>query len=210
MIRVLVADDHAVVREGLKRVINKGNDMEVVAEASNCHETLDQARRAPVDVVVLDVSMPGRGGLDTLKELKSRRRDLRVLILSMHPEDQFAIRFLREGADGYMTKESAPEQLLGAIRKIHRGGKYVSPTLAEKLATSLDREFEQPLHDRLSSREFQVLCLIASGKSVSEISEELQLSVKTVSTYRARILQKMGMKNNAQLIRYAIQRDLVQ
>ena len=209
MIRILVADDHAIVREGLKRIIRDSPDMEVVAEAANSAETIAEAQRTSPDVVLLDISMPGRGGLDTLKELKRLLPKTRVLMLSMHPEDQFGPRFLKEKADGYMTKESAPELLIGAIRKLHGGGKYLSPALAEHLAASLDRSFDQPPHELLSAREFQVLRLIASGKTVGEISAELALSVKTVSTYRTRVLEKMNLKNNAELMHSAMQAGLV-
>jgi DNA-binding NarL/FixJ family response regulator len=209
MIKILVADDHTIVREGLKRIIRDSPDMEVVAEAANSADTIAEARRTAPDVVLLDISMPGRGGLDTLKELKRLLPKTRVLMLSMHPEDQFGPRFLKERADGYMTKESAPELLIGAIRKLHGGGKYLSPALAERLATSLDQDFERPPHEQLSAREFQVLRLIASGKTVGEISEELALSVKTVSTYRTRVLEKMQLKNNAELMHYAMQAGLV-
>jgi two-component system, NarL family, invasion response regulator UvrY len=209
MIRVLIADDHGIVREGLKRIVGGARDMQVVAEAANGHEALERARREGPDVVVLDVSMPGRGGLETLKDLKSWRSAVRVLVLSMHPEDQFGPRFLREGADGYMTKESAPELLLSAIRKVHAGGKYLSPVLAEKLAVSLDPKAERAPHERLSDREFEVMRLIASGRTVSEIGDELALSVKTVSTYRVRIREKMGLKNNAEIMHYAMQQGLV-
>lgn len=209
MIRILIADDHGIVREGLKRIVGEALDMQVVAEASNGHEALERARKQSPDVVLLDVSMPGRGGLETLKDLKSWRATVRVLVLSMHPEDQFGPRFLREGADGYMTKESAPEQLLTAIRKIHGGGKYLSPALAEKLATSLDPKSEKAPHERLSDREFEVMRLIAAGRTMSEIADELALSVKTVSTYRVRIREKMGLRNNAEIMHYAMQQGLV-
>lgn len=209
MIKILIADDHAIVRAGLKRIIGETHDMEVVAEAATGAEALERARHTIPDVVVLDVSMPGRGGLDTLKELKRLLPKTRVLVLSMHPEDQFGPRFLREQADGYMTKESAPELLIGAIRKVHAGGKYLSAALAERLASNLDRDLDRPPHELLSAREFEVLRLIAAGKTVGEIGAELRLSVKTVSTYRTRILQKMNLKNNAELMHYAMQAGLV-
>jgi DNA-binding NarL/FixJ family response regulator len=207
--RVLVADDHAVVREGLKRILTQDEGIEVVAEAEDGIEALDRAREADPDVVVLDMSMPGRGGLETLQELKRLWPTLGVLVLSMHPEDQYAVRVLREGADGYLSKESAAEELITALRKIHGGGKYVSPSLAERLAQTVERGFEGPPHEQLSTREFQVMVLIAQGRTVSEIGNELHLSVKTISTYRTRILEKMGMKNNAELMHYAIEEGIV-
>ncbi|MCP4664294.1 MAG: response regulator transcription factor [bacterium] len=209
MIRVVIAEDHAIVRAGLKRILGESPDIEVVAEAADGHQALERVRESRPDVVVLDVTMPRKDGLDTLKELRAHYPDLRILILSMHPEEELAARFLRQGADGYMTKQSAPEQLLGAIRKIHAGGKYVSAALAERLAARLDKGFEQAPHESLSDREFQVLCLIGAGKSVTEIGEELRLSVKTISTYRQRLLEKLGMKTTAEIMHYVIQRKLV-
>jgi DNA-binding NarL/FixJ family response regulator len=207
--KVLVADDHAVVREGLKRILTQDQGIQVVAEAEDGNTALARAREADPDVVVLDMSMPGRGGLETLQELKRLWPTLGVLVLSMHPEDQYAVRVLREGADGYLSKESAAEELISALRKIHGGGKYVSPTLAERLAQTVERGFEGPPHEQLSTREFQVMVLIAQGRTVSEIGDELRLSVKTISTYRTRILEKMGMKNNAELMHYAIEEGIV-
>ena len=162
------------------------------------------------DVVVLDITMPGRSGLEVLREIKKSKPKLPVLVLSMHPEGQFAVRVLKRGASGYMTKESAPEELVGAIKKVLAGGRYVSPSLAEKLATYLSADGQKSPQEKLSDREFQVLRLIASGKIVSEIAKELSLSVKTISTYRSRILEKMGMKNNAELMHYAMQHQLVE
>ena len=209
MIRVLIADDHAVVRQGLKQILSEQPDMKVFGEASTIPELLDRVHKQKWDVVVLDISMPGRGGLDGLKQLKEAQPKLPVLILSMHPEDQFAVRALKTGASGYLTKDSAPEELLQAIRKILTGRKYISPELAEKLAEDLRTDIARPLHEVLSDREFQILRLIASGKSVTEIAKALSLSVKTVSTYRTRILEKMQMKTNAELIHYAVKQQLV-
>jgi len=209
MIRVVIAEDHAIVRAGLKRILDESPDIEVVGEAADGHQALERVRESRPDVAVLDVTMPRKDGLDTLKELRARYPGLRILILSMHPEEELATRFLRQGADGYLTKQSAPEQLLGAIRKIHGGGKYVSAALAERLAARLDRGFDQAPHESLSDREFQVLCLLGAGKSVSEIGQELRLSVKTISTYRQRLLEKLEMKTTAELMHYAIQRKLV-
>lgn len=209
MVRILIADDHPILREGLKRILAGEADLKVAGEARNTQEVLELARKQDWDAIVLDISMPGRGGLEVLKELKHERPKLPVLILSMHPEDQFAIRAFRAGAAGYMTKESAPEELIKALRKILNGGRYVSPSLAEKMAFQLDIGTEQALHENLSDREYQVMTLIASGKTVSQIAEELSLSVKTISTYRARILEKMNLMNNAQLTYYAIRNGLV-
>jgi DNA-binding NarL/FixJ family response regulator len=209
MIRVLIADDHAVVRQGLKQILSEQPDMKVLGEASTIPELLDRVREHKWDVVVLDISMPGRGGLDGLKQLKEAQPKLPVLILSMHPEDQFAVRALKTGASGYLTKDSVPGELLQAIRKVLTGRKYISPTLAEKLAADLQTDTARALHEALSDREFQIFLLIASGNSVTEIAKKLSLSVKTISTYRTRILEKMKMKTNAELIHYAVKQQLV-
>jgi two-component system invasion response regulator UvrY len=209
MIKILIADDHAIVREGLKQIVAETADMMVADEASNGHEVLDKVWNNEYDVVVLDISMPGRDGVDILKQLRSKRPHLPVLVLSMHPEEQYAVRVLKAGAAGYLTKESASDELITAIRRVSRGRKYVSSTLAEKLAFDLQSDTRKPLHETLSDREYQVMCMIASGKRAKEIAEELYLSVKTVSTYRSRILEKMKMKNNAELMHYAIKHGLV-
>lgn len=209
MIRILVADDHAIVRKGLKQIIAETSDMIVAGEASNGIEVLSKVRKNGFDLVLLDISMPGRSGLDILKELRSERPKLPILVLSMHPEEQYAVRVLKSGASGYLTKESAPDELISAIRKVSVGKKYVTPSLAEKLAFDLETDAERPLHELLSDREYQVLCLIASGRTVGEIAEKLALSVKTISTYRSRILEKMNLKNNAELTHYAIRNKLV-
>jgi DNA-binding NarL/FixJ family response regulator len=209
MIKILIADDHPIVRRGLHQILAEQPDMAVLGEAQNAQELLELARRADWDVVVLDISMPDRGGLEALKELKALRPGAAVLVLSIHPEDQYAGRALKAGAAGYLTKDSAPEELVKAIRKVLAGGKYVSPSFAEMLALRLDAGLAKPLHEALSDREYQVLCLIASGKTVSQIAAELALSVKTVSTYRGRILEKMNMQSNAELTRYTIQNGLI-
>lgn len=209
MIRILVADDHAIVRRGLRQIVADESDMEVVGEAQTTQEILDLARQEEWDVIVLNISMPGRGGFEALKALKQTHSKRPVLVLSMYPEDQFAVRAFRAGAAGYMTKESAPEELVQAIRKVVRGGKYVSPSLAEKLAAELGEDAERPPHEALSDREYHVLCLLASGKTVTQIAAEMSLSVKTISTYRARLLEKMRMKTNAEVTRYAIEHRLV-
>lgn len=179
-------------------------------EARNAHEALDLIWKEPWDVVVLDITMPGRSGLEVLREIKKSKPRLPVLVLSMHPENQFAVRVLKRGASGYMTKESAPDELVGAIKKVLGGGRYVSTSLAEKLATYVSTDTPQAPQELLSDREFQVLRLIASGKLVSEIAKELSLSVKTISTYRTRILEKMGLRNNAELMHYAMQHQLLE
>lgn len=208
MIRILVADDHAIVRRGLKQIVMEESDLEVAGEAQNSQEVLDLIRRQTWDVVVLDINMPGRGGIETLREIRRDHPGLPVLILSVAPEDQYAVRAIRAGAAGYLSKDSIPEELVTAIRKVLRGGRYISDAVAEQLAIALDRESDRAPHELLSDREYQVLCLIASGKTISEIARELALSVKTASTYRARILDKMQMKTSAELIRYAIRNGL--
>jgi two-component system invasion response regulator UvrY len=209
MIKVVVVDDHAVVREGLKRIISENSGMTVSGEAADGHEALQVIKKDPCDVVLLDITMPNKSGLDVLKELHAESPRLPVLVLSMHPEDQYAVRVLRAGAAGYVTKESAPAKLVQAIRKVVRGGKYVSPALAERLVYDLGSETDKAPHEILSDREYQVLCMIASGKTVTNIAEELVLSVKTISTYRVRILEKLKMNNNAEITRYAIKEGLV-
>jgi len=209
MINIIIVDDHPIVRQGLKQILSEEPDMAMFGEAQNSQEVLELIRKQEWDVVVLDITMPGRGGLDVLKEIKHERPKLPVLILSIHPEDQYAVRALKAGASGYLNKESAPEELVRAIRKILRGGKYVSSALAEKMAFNLDMEAGKPLHETLSDREYQVLLMIASGKTTSEIAEEMALSVKTVSTYRARILEKMKMKSNVDLTSYVIKNNLI-
>ena len=209
MIKILIADDHAIVREGLKQIVAETADMRVADEATSGHEVLEKVRENSYDVVVLDISVPGRDGVDILKQLKDHEPRLPILVLSMHPEEQYAIRVLKAGAAGYLTKESAPDELITAIRKVSKGRKYVSASLAEKMAFDLERDTRKLLHETLSDREFQVMCMIASGKRVREIAEELCLSIKTISTYRARILEKMKIKNNAELMRYAIKHELV-
>ncbi len=209
MIKILIADDHPVVRKGLKEIIKENSDMVVAAEAGHGQEVLEKALKKEFDVVVLDISMPGRSGLEVLKQLKRERPKLSVLILSIHPEEHYAVRVLKAGASGYLTKESVPDELIKAIRKISTGRKYISSTLAEKLAFDLESGGEKPAHERLSDREYEVMCLIASGKTLKEIAEKLCLSAKTISTYRSRILEKMKMKNNAELTHYAIKNNLV-
>lgn len=209
MIKVLVADDHAVVREGLKQILYEEPDVLEVGEAGSVAEALRLCREQDWDVVILDITLPDGSGLDVLNELKHQRPDLPVLVLSVHSEDQYALRVLRSGASGYLTKECAPQELIQAVRRVTNGGKYVGLDLAERLAAVVSGEGESQAHDGLSDREFQILCLIGSGKSVLEIARELSLSPKTVSTYRRRVLDKMGMSNNAELTRYVLEHELV-
>src|SRR5205085_3549622 len=208
--RILLADDHAVVRHGLKQILADEFKKAAFGEARNAQEALDLVWKEDWDIVVLDITMPGRSGLEVLKEIKKSKPKIPVLVLSMHPEDQFAVRVLKAGASGYMTKETAPEELVGAVKKILAGGRHISPSLGEIMAAYLTVKTDKPPHELLSNREFQVLRQIASGKTVSEIARELSLSVRTVSTYRTRILEKMGLRNNAELMHYAMQHQLVE
>jgi two-component system invasion response regulator UvrY len=209
MLKILIADDHAIVREGLKQILMDVPDMVVAGEAASGNQVLEMVRKERWDLVLLDITMPGRNGLDTLKQLKKEKPDLPVLMLSMYPEDQYAIRTIKAGVSGYLTKESAPKELITAIRKVAQGGKYISASLSEKLATYLEKDADKPLHERLSDREYQVVLMIAAGKTVGQIAEELALSVKTISTNRTRALRKMGMNNNAELIYYAMKQGLI-
>ena len=207
--KILLTDDHALVRQGLRLILADHFKKATFGEARNAQEALNRVWNEKWDVVVLDITMPGRSGLEVLKEIKRSKPKLPVLVVSMHPEDQFAVRILKAGASGYLTKESAGEELVGAINKVTGGGRYISPSLAERMASYLAIDVQKAPHERLSDREFLVLRMIASGKQVSQIAKELSLSVATVSTYRARILEKMDMRNNAELTHYAIQKGLV-
>lgn len=209
MLRILLADDHAVVRRGVKQIIAEAFAQAAFGEAQNVTELLKLIGSERWDIVVLDLNMPDGSGLEALKQIKQAHPQLPVLILTMFPEDQYAMRTIRAGAAGYLNKESAPEELVQAIRKILRGGEYISAAVADELVLYTRHADDQPLHKHLSDREYQVLCLIASGKEVKEISSELALSAKTISTYRARLLEKMNMKTNAELTHYAIQNGLV-
>ena len=209
-IRILIADDHAVVRAGIRQFLAGHDDLSVVGEAATGAEVLDHIRKGELDVVVLDISMPGNSGVDTLRSLKRVRPGLPVLILSGFAEHLYAVNLLRAGAAGYVSKEAAATQLVSAIRTVAQGRKYISPTVAQLLADGLSiRDRDQPIHSQLSQREFQIFCKLAKGEGVSKIAEELFLSVKTVSTYRSRILDKMGMKVNADLTYYAIKNELI-
>jgi two-component system, NarL family, invasion response regulator UvrY len=209
MIKILIADDHNIFRRGLKQTINDNPGMSVTDEAVNGHEVISKVRKKYYDIVMLDISMPGPDALDIIKQIKTDNPETSVLVLTMHPEDQYAMRIYKAGADGYLTKETDEETLIKAIRKVHKGGKYISPALAEKLAFALDVYFEKPPHELLSNREYQVLLMIAAGKSISEIANEIRLGISTVSTYRSRILEKTGFKNNAEITNYAYKNQLI-
>jgi len=209
-IRVFIADDHAIVREGLKQILAEQRDIVVAGEAETGLDAIKLFRKARPSVMLLDISLPDRNGIEVLKQVKQERPELAVLMLSMHREDQYAIRALKAGASGYLTKQSAPRELVDAIRQVANGQKYVSAALAQALANSVGSDQEGPVHDSLSDREFQTLTMIASGKTVSEIARELSLSVKTVSEYRARLLSKMKLKTSAELTTYAIRNQLVE
>lgn len=209
-IRVFIADDHAIVREGLKQILAESPDIIVAGEAENGLDAVKLFRKSKCHVMLLDISMPDRSGIDVLKQVKKEHPELAVLMLSMHREDQYAIRSLKAGAAGYLTKQSAPRELVTAIRQVAGGQKYVSAALAQELAAAISEDHDKPLHDTLSDREYQTLTMIASGKTVGTIAEELKLSVKTVSEYRARLLVKMKLKNSAELTHYAIKNGLIE
>ena len=207
--RILLVDDHAVVRRGLKQILSEERDVSVVGEAKNGHEALEMSRRLEWDVAVVDYAMPGRGGVELLKEIKRHHPKRPVLVLSMYPEEWHAVQVLRAGGAGYLSKETATEELMTAIRKVVKGGRYVSPALAEKLASGLAPDRARAPHEGLSDREYRVLWLLASGKPISQIAQEMFLSPSTISTYRTRILRKLGLANNAQLVQYAVQHQLI-
>lgn len=209
MINVLIIDDHPIVREGLKQILKASSEVVVSGEAGNSDEALRGISEGNYDVALLDIALPGRSGLDILQELKKRSPKTAILILSAYPEEQYALRALKSGAAGYLVKKSAPEELVTAIKKVSSGGRYISSHLAERLVFALEKGGNEP-HETLSDREYQVMCMIASGKTVSEIAKELSISVKTVSTHRSRILEKMDMRNNAELIHYAVKKGLVE
>ncbi len=208
MIRILIADDHPMFREGLRRILAGCPDINVADEASNGQEVFEKVWNNEYDMVLLDIAMPGTPGLEVLKRLKNEKPKLPVLVLSMYPEEQYAVRVIKAGASGYLTKESASEELITAIRRISGGRKYITSSIAERLADDVEPTAEKPLHDTLSDREFEVFRMIAAGKTTTQMAEELFLSVKTISTYRSRILEKMQMKTNAELIHYAIKHNM--
>lgn len=209
MIKILIADDHEIVRRGLKQMIEEQRGMKIVGEAETAQQALDLAQKHDCDVAVLDISMPGRSAIETMKEMRQLKPRLQIIFLSAHPEEQYAVRVLKAGAAGYVNKMSASEEIIKAIKKAYDGGRYVSSALAEKLAFNLAVEADTPLHESLSDRELQVLLLIGAGRQPSEIAEELSLSVSTVSAYRSRILEKMKMKTTAELMRYVIENNLL-
>ena len=209
IIRIFIADDHVLIREGFKKILNMEKDIKVIGEGNNAFETLSYVEKNDFNVLILDISLPDKNGLDVLKEVKIIRPELYVLILSMHPEDRFAVRAIKAGASGYITKESAPDELVKAIRKVNGGGRYISAHLAEKLVFDMQSKSDKPVHEILSDREFQVLRLIALGKTMGEISVKLNLAVTTISTYRSRILEKLNLKTNAELIHYTITNNLI-
>ena len=210
MSRILIADDHAVVRAGLRQFLEEDRSVREIGEASTGTETLDQLRAKPWDLVILDIYMPDRSGLDILKQIQASYPDTKVLIISGLPERQYALNAIKAGASGYLAKDTAPEELLKAVKAVLRGRRYVSPTLAELLVDDLNQDGDRPLHTRLSEREFQIFCKLAAGRSVSEIAGELFLSVKTVSTYRSRVLEKMSFSTNADLTLYAVRNGMIQ
>ncbi len=208
MIRIVIADDHPIVREGLKQVLSAATDLTVAGEAQNGQEVMQRIRELEFEVLLLDMSMPGKSGIELIKQVHAEKPRLRVLVLSMHQEEQYAVRAIKAGAAGYLTKDSASTQLVSAIRKVAGGGAFITGAVAEQLALGAMPQGDGPAHASLSDREFQIFRLIVSGKAVSDIGTELNLSVKTVSTHKARILQKMGMSNPAELVRYAIRHRL--
>ncbi len=210
MIKILIADDHAIVREGLKQIVAEESDMKVTGEAANASELFELLDKDSWEIVVLDINMPGKSGLEALKDMKTRNIKVPVLILSMFSEDQYGLRAIKAGAAGYLKKVSAPTELVSAIRKIVGGGKYINPTLAEKLADNVDVNNKKALHQNLSDREYQIMCFISLGKSAEEIAEELAISIHTVYSYRNRILEKMHLKSNVELTQYAIQNKLIE
>ena len=209
MIRVVVADDHQILREGLRQLLQAGGDLAVVGEAADGHAVLEQVRALEFDVLLLDMSMPGKSGIELIRQVKAEKPRLRILVLSMHEEHQYAVRAIRAGASGYLTKESATAQLVAAIRKVASGGAFISAELAERLAQEAMPHAEGPRHSTLSDREYQVFRLLVSGRSVSDIAADLHLSAKTVSTHKARLMEKLGVDNNADLVHYAVRHRLI-
>jgi len=209
LIKILIVDDHAVVRKGIKQILSDEHDISVLKEASSADELMEMLYEDDWDIIILDITLPGKNGLDTLIEIKQRKPELKVLILTMHPEEEIAIRALKTGASGFLNKDSVPGELIKAIRKILSGGKYISSSLGEKLALMLDRDITAAPHEMLSGREYEILCLIASGNSLTDIAKDLSISIKTVSTYKTRIQDKMNLKSNVELTHYAIKHKLV-
>ncbi len=209
MIRIIIVDDHPIFREGLKKIVSESHDIAIADEVSTGRDLLDRLRRNSYDIIILDISLPDMSGLEILGNLQNEKKHPPVLIISMHPEEQYAVAALKTGASGYLTKGSVPDELLTAIRRVSTGRKYISSSLAEKLASDLNKSGEKPAHDTLSDREYQVMVMLASGKPTGDIARQLSLSLPTISTYRSRILRKINLKNNAELIHYAIKNNLV-
>jgi two-component system, NarL family, invasion response regulator UvrY len=209
MIKILIVDDHAVVRKGIRQILSEEKNISALGEASNSEELMSQLYENDWDIIILDITLPGKNGLDLLIEIKKRKPDIKVLILTMHTEEEIAIRALKTGASGFLNKDSVPGELISAVNKISTGGKFISSSLGEKLALLLDRDATTSPHETLSKREFEIMCLIASGNSLTDIAKELSISIKTVSTYRTRIMEKMNMKSNVELTHYAIKNKLV-
>lgn len=209
MIKILIADDHTIVRHGIKQIVDAEPQMTTVGEAQNGNEVLELARKMAIDVVVLDITMPGRNGLETLKDLKREHPAIAVIVLSMHPKDQYAVRILKAGASGYITKEDATEELVNAIKKAYRGEKYISPEVAELLADYIEQGADAESHKLLSDREYEVFRMLAQGKSVTQIAEKLSLSIKTISTYRTRIIEKTRLTTNSEITRYCLEKNLI-
>ena len=207
--KILITDDHKIVRDGLKEILKQVPEIESIAEANDGKEALAHCHNTDFDLILLDVSLPDMTGLEVLQSIIQKKPEQKVLVLSMHPQEQYALRALKLGASGYLTKSTAAEELIAAVQKISTGGKYISSSLAENIALHLDKDFSKPLHESLSSREFEIMIKIAAGKPLQEIGNELYISGKTVSTYRSRILEKMGLTKNAELIQYCIRNGLV-
>lgn len=210
MIKIIITDDHPIIRQGIKQILNETPDVLVVAEAGNYRELMERLDSTQFDLILLDISMPDKSGLEIIKELKKRDEEVKILILSMYPEDQYALHSLQLGASGYLTKSSAPSELIAAIREVAAGRKYITESLAQTLAEDYDNDYDKPLNKKLSKRELEVMKFISSGKTIKEISEKLELNIKTVSTYRSRILKKLHLNSNSELIRYALKIGLVE
>lgn len=211
MIKVTIVDDHSIVRSGLVKILKDEPDMKVVSEVEGYNQLITSLKQQEKpDIVILDISMPGKNGLEIIKELKQMYPGIKALMLSMHPEDRFSVRAIKAGASGYLTKESAADELVGAIRKVYNGGKFITQSVAEMLADTFDQEYDKPAHERLSDREFQILRMITSGRTIKEIAEELNLSPATVATYRTRLLDKMQLKSNVELTNYVLRHNLIE
>ncbi len=209
MIKIFIADDHPLIRKGIKEIFEEEIDIKVIGDAAYPHEVLEGLKKLEPDVLITDLSMPGRSGLDLISDIKQLFPKLPILVLTMHPEDRFAVRAFKAGAFGYLTKDAKPEEIIKAVRQVVTGRKYITPSIAEMLATEIDRDISKMPHELLSDREYQIMQLIASGKKVSEIAEKLSISIRTVNTYRSRVLEKMNMKTNAELTMYAIENKLI-